>query len=160
MRHHIERCPPPRPFMLAKMPRPQLPDNVGRHSKKIDTALPGKHTQRLYNALERPEAEILVQLRNGMSRLNDTSIALAPPNPTSALVDEHQRPWNISCSIASGGRRNEGDSGNKQPRKEGTCPFSLGEKLRPIRRPGLPFLLLSEPLSHSQPALTDYSTKT
>ncbi|KJZ68274.1 hypothetical protein HIM_12336 [Hirsutella minnesotensis 3608] len=55
---------------LARQQRDQLPENVGKHSKRIDKALPGKHTRRLYDSLTRKEADILVQLRTGMSRLN------------------------------------------------------------------------------------------
>ena len=47
-----------------------LPDKVGKHSKKVDTALPGKHTRRLYDRLSWKEASILAQLRTGMARLN------------------------------------------------------------------------------------------
>lgn len=45
-------------------------DGVGEFSKKIDRALPGKHTRSLYDALNKKEARILVQLRTGMVRLN------------------------------------------------------------------------------------------
>ena len=47
-----------------------LPEHVGRYSKKIDTALPGKHTRQLYDRLSWKEASILAQLRTGMARLN------------------------------------------------------------------------------------------
>jgi len=47
-----------------------LPENRGRFSKEIDIALPGKHTKKLYDTLSRPEANVLVQLRTGMIRLN------------------------------------------------------------------------------------------
>ena len=47
-----------------------LPREVGQHLKRIDTALPGRHTQILYNALGRKEAGLLAQLRTGMARLN------------------------------------------------------------------------------------------
>ncbi|CAD0055227.1 unnamed protein product [Aureobasidium pullulans] len=43
---------------------------TGKHLQKIDKALPGKHTIRLYNALNRTAAAILVQLRTNISRLN------------------------------------------------------------------------------------------
>jgi len=43
---------------------------VGKFLKKIDKALPGKHTKRLYNCLGRMDAAILSQLRTGISRLN------------------------------------------------------------------------------------------
>jgi hypothetical protein len=36
----------------------------------MDTALPGKHTRTIYDALKRREANILAQLRTGMARLN------------------------------------------------------------------------------------------
>jgi exonuclease III len=48
----------------------KLPDNVGRYSKTIDTALPGKHTRLLYDRLSGKEASVLAQLRTGMARLN------------------------------------------------------------------------------------------
>ena len=47
-----------------------LPDKVGAHSKRVDAALPGKHTQLLYDHLTRKEAGVLSQLRTGMARLN------------------------------------------------------------------------------------------
>ncbi|KAL9572236.1 hypothetical protein ACKAV7_003619 [Fusarium commune] len=48
----------------------RLPDNVGKFSKKVDAALPGKHTRLLYDGLSRREASVLAQLRTGMARLN------------------------------------------------------------------------------------------
>lgn len=48
----------------------QLPEGVGHYTKFIDTALPGRHTLKLYNGLKREEANILAQLRTGMTRLN------------------------------------------------------------------------------------------
>jgi ribonuclease HI len=47
-----------------------LPDTVGKYSKEIDTALPGKHTRTLYDSLNRKEASVLAQLRTGMIHLN------------------------------------------------------------------------------------------
>lgn len=47
-----------------------LPDKVGRHSKRIDAALPGEHTRQLYDRLSWKEASVLAQLRTGMARLN------------------------------------------------------------------------------------------
>jgi hypothetical protein len=48
----------------------QLPDNVRKFSKRVDAALPGKHTRLLYDGLSRREASVLAQLRTGMARLN------------------------------------------------------------------------------------------
>jgi ribonuclease HI len=47
-----------------------LPDKVGKLSKRVDTALPGKHTRRLYDQLSHKEASVLAQLRTGMAKLN------------------------------------------------------------------------------------------
>ena len=48
----------------------RLPDNVGKHSKRVDAALPGKHTRQLYDQLSWKEASVLAQLRTGIARLN------------------------------------------------------------------------------------------
>jgi ribonuclease HI len=47
-----------------------LPENVGKHVKRVDAALPGKHTRQLYDRLSWKEASVLAQLRTGMARLN------------------------------------------------------------------------------------------
>ena len=47
-----------------------LPENTGRHAKRVDAALPGKHTRQLYDQLSWKEASVLAQLRTGMARLN------------------------------------------------------------------------------------------
>ena len=52
------------------VPRNGLPENVGRHAKQVDAALPGKHTRQLYDRLSWKEASVLAQLRTGMARLN------------------------------------------------------------------------------------------
>ena len=50
--------------------RVALPIGIGKHIRELDNALPGKHTQLLYNSLKRREANVLAQLRTGMSCLN------------------------------------------------------------------------------------------
>jgi hypothetical protein len=47
-----------------------LPDSVGGYSKRLDKALPGKHTRTLYDALKRRESDILVQLQIGTACIN------------------------------------------------------------------------------------------
>jgi ribonuclease HI len=47
-----------------------LPEGVGKFSKALDVALPGKHTRDLYDKLKRREACVFAQLRTGMARLN------------------------------------------------------------------------------------------
>jgi hypothetical protein len=43
---------------------------VARHLRKLDAALPGRHTRKLYDRLNRIDAAILAQLRGGYCRLN------------------------------------------------------------------------------------------
>ncbi|KAJ5264436.1 hypothetical protein N7505_007229 [Penicillium chrysogenum] len=52
------------------VPSNDLPVNVGRHAKRVDAALSGKHTRQLYDRLSWKEASVLAQLRTGMARLN------------------------------------------------------------------------------------------
>jgi hypothetical protein len=47
-----------------------LPEGVGKYSRRMDTALPGKHTRVLYDGFKRKGASVLAQLRTGMARLN------------------------------------------------------------------------------------------
>jgi hypothetical protein len=44
--------------------------DVGRFTRRLDTALPGPHTRAIYDSLGRKQANILAQLRTGMTRLN------------------------------------------------------------------------------------------
>ena len=48
----------------------KVPADVGAYSKRIDTALPGKHTRQLYDGLSRKESSVFAQLRTGMAQLN------------------------------------------------------------------------------------------
>ena len=47
-----------------------IPEGIGKYSRGMDAALPGKHTRTLYDAFKRREASILAQLRTGRARLN------------------------------------------------------------------------------------------
>jgi hypothetical protein len=47
-----------------------LPEGIGKHSKEVDAALPGKHTKAIYDTLNKKEAGTLAQLRTGMARIN------------------------------------------------------------------------------------------
>ena len=47
-----------------------IPENVGKYSKRVDSALPGGHTRLLYDELSWSERSVLAQLRTGMLRLN------------------------------------------------------------------------------------------
>ena len=48
----------------------EIPASVGAYSKKLDAALPGGHTRKLYDDLKRNEARVLAQMRTGMARVN------------------------------------------------------------------------------------------
>jgi ribonuclease HI len=48
----------------------KVPEKVGNYSKRIDAALPGRHTRQLYDQLSRKESSVLAQLRTGMAQLN------------------------------------------------------------------------------------------
>jgi hypothetical protein len=45
-------------------------ERVGEYTRKLDTALPGKHTCLLYNSFKLVGASTLAQLRTGMIKLN------------------------------------------------------------------------------------------
>jgi hypothetical protein len=47
-----------------------LSGGVGRYSKRLNKALPGKHARTLYDSLKRRESDNLVQQRTGMARVN------------------------------------------------------------------------------------------
>lgn len=47
-----------------------IPENIGQYTKRVDTALPGKHTRALYDEGTWKERSILAQLRTGMLGLN------------------------------------------------------------------------------------------
>ena len=55
---------------LAKQVATTIPPQVGRFSRDMDHALPGTHTKKIYDTLRRKEANVLIQLRTGMARLN------------------------------------------------------------------------------------------
>ena len=56
---------------LQNLKRVEIPRNVGKFTRELDKALPGKHIKKLYDSLKRSEASILAQLRTGMARLNE-----------------------------------------------------------------------------------------
>ena len=58
-------------LMAARLSQQRrLPYRIGGYSKRIDRALPGKHTNVLYDSLKRREADVFAQLRTGMARIN------------------------------------------------------------------------------------------
>ena len=65
-----------------------LPEGVGKYSKNIDTALPGKHTRTLYDGLNRKNAKVLAQLRTGMTRLNSHLNKIAAADSDLCVCDQ------------------------------------------------------------------------
>jgi hypothetical protein len=51
-----------RVLLAQRRQRMMLPEGVGGYSKRLDKALPGKHTRTLYDTLKRRVSDILVQL--------------------------------------------------------------------------------------------------
>jgi ribonuclease HI len=49
-----------------------LPADVGKHSKRVDAALPGRHTRQIYDDKSWAERNVLAQMRTDMSRLNNS----------------------------------------------------------------------------------------
>lgn len=49
-----------------------LPDDVGKHTKRVDAALPGGHTRQLYDDRPWKERNVLSQMRTDMNRLNSS----------------------------------------------------------------------------------------
>jgi hypothetical protein len=50
-----------------------LPETFGKHSKRVDTALPGKHTRQLYNKLSWKEASVLRTAWQNLMRISTES---------------------------------------------------------------------------------------
>jgi hypothetical protein len=61
---------------------PPLPEWVGAWSKRMNMALPGRHTRMLYDPLRLKEAGILAQLA---THRNNTAELLSTPNRSSAV---------------------------------------------------------------------------
>jgi hypothetical protein len=56
--------------ILKQRSRKTFPEGINEYLRRIDTALPGKHTRKLYDCFKRKGASILAQLRTGMARFN------------------------------------------------------------------------------------------
>ena len=55
--------------LAARKGKSRLPEGVGKWTRAMDKALPGKHTRLLYDGLTKREASILAQLRTNKSKL-------------------------------------------------------------------------------------------
>jgi hypothetical protein len=91
----------------AKRKITALPEDIGKYSREMDTALPGKHTRTLYDTLQRKEASVLAQLRTGMARLNGYLIKLEHQDQTYAHAAKQGKQSSTFCFDAQDGTLNE-----------------------------------------------------
>src|SRR5947199_2385543 len=66
---------------------------IGKFTRHIDRALPGKHTRRLYDNLGRDDSSALIQLRTGKCRLNKYLAAINAAD--SELCECHYEPETV-----------------------------------------------------------------
>lgn len=103
-----------------------ISNRVGATIKKIDTALPGKHTKGLYQLLSKADASALAQMRTGANRLNSYLFRIGAAE--SALcaccrAPETVKHFLFTCTRWDTQRRQLLD---KWPRKLGNASFFLG----------------------------------
>ena len=105
-----------------------LPDRVGKLIRELDTALPGKHTKAIYDALNKRDAKILIQLRTGCARINQYLArikAIESPLLPYGAAPESLRHFLFSCSKWVSQRK---ELYEKWPGKEGNLRFFVGAK--------------------------------
>ena len=105
-----------------------LPNEVGKAISELDTALPGKHTKAIYDALNKRDAKILIQLRTECARINQYLARIKAIDsflcPCGA-APESLRHFLFSCSRWVSQRR---ELYKKWPGKEGNLGFFVGAK--------------------------------
>jgi hypothetical protein len=114
-----------------------LPERVGKHLKKIDTAVPGRHTRKLYDALGRNEAYILSQLRTGMARLNGYLHQIGAVDTDRCACGQARETvehFLFTCSLWATYRN--GLSEQTETRRRGSLSYRLGGKTPSIRTTG------------------------
>ncbi len=113
-----------------------LPEKVGSHSKRIDAALPGKHTRQLYDRLAWREASVLAQLRTGMERLNAYLYRIKVAATDQCACGQARETVEHSSSGAEGGQPNEQRCCDVRTQKEATFPSTLEESHRQMTKTG------------------------
>ena len=71
-----------------------LPEGVGKHLKKIDTAIPGRHTSKLYDAFGRNEAWVLHSYGPAWHGSMGTCIRSVRLTLIGAPADKLEKLWN------------------------------------------------------------------
>ena len=105
-----------------------IPCSVGKSIRELDTALPGRHTKKLYDSMSKSDARILIQLRTGCARLNQFLArikAIDSPLCQCGVAPKSLRHFLFSCSRWVSHRR---EMYNSWPGKEGDIRFFLGAK--------------------------------
>lgn len=88
-----------------------LPDGVGKHSKRVDAALPGQHTRQLYDNRPWIERNILAQMRTDMTRLNNSLYRIhAAPSRHCACGHEQETVAHFLFSMHKMGRTSNKDA--------------------------------------------------
>ena len=120
-------------IFLRAMPRLKckraLPNGVEKTIRKLDTALPGKHTKAIYDALTKRDAKILIQLRTGYARINQYLARIKAIDSSlypCGAAPESLRHFLFSCSRWVSQRR---ELYEKWPGKEGNLMFFVGAKV-------------------------------
>ena len=78
-----------------------LPGEVRKFTTKLDRALPGKHTKKLYDDLKKAEAKVLIQLRTATGRINEHLYrigAAESPNCACGVEKEDVKHFLLRCS--------------------------------------------------------------
>jgi ribonuclease HI len=98
---------------------------TGQFLQKVDKALPGKHTKKLYNILNRTDAAILAQLRTNVSRLNTYlhKINIVETDKCECGVTESVQHFLFSCPRWTEERRNMRTANGNRYRN---VPYAVG----------------------------------
>ena len=100
-----------------------LLEGVRKHLKKIDSAIPGRHTRRFYDVLARNRASVLAQLRTVWRGSMDICIASVWSIQTSARADKREKRSSTSSSTAHYGRSTEiAYQYKRRPEEEAVSP--------------------------------------
>lgn len=103
-------------------------EGVGKYSREMDIALPGKHTRIcMMRSSGRKQAHWHSYEREWHA-LMDTYIILEPQNQTSVPADTQGSPSSTSSFDAQDGQHSEQNCCRKQTQERVTYPSTLGER--------------------------------
>ncbi len=105
-----------------------LPEKVGRHSKRVDAALPGKQLDSSTTDWHGGKPECWHNSGQAWQDSTRTSTESKWQRQTSAHVVKRERQWSISSSGAEGGRPSEQRCCDVTDTQRGSISFHLGGK--------------------------------